>query len=233
MLKVFIHSGTLDGRNEGNQLAVLDIGYAKKAALADYNLAMAFKGVGEVQPDQVLNYPRWAGSLWDLIARALTRILYRSDQAPAGTTPDRRCAYATRMCVVVEGSTKSDQGILLATAQITQTGNQRGFYTVQLDEDILGRRSATFAYGLKSLNPADLLLRAICWALFDRDTLGRRPALILPPSAVIDGVERFDVEALTEPARTGFDRYRNVYASAAPPDPMPPAEQYVTFLRKG
>lgn len=53
MLKVYIHSGLLSTRNLGNQLAVLDIAYAKRAFLADYLVAMNIKGAGEVPPDTV------------------------------------------------------------------------------------------------------------------------------------------------------------------------------------
>lgn len=233
MLKVILYSGVLEERNPGKQLAVLDIAYSKKEALADYLVALSLRGVGEVAPDQVKSYPRWSASLWDLVARGLTRVLYRADQAPAGRTPDRRCAYATRLCAVIERSTLEGTGAELGTAQIIQTGTQRGFYTVQLEEDILGRHSATFAYGLKSLNPADLLLRAICWALHGTDVLGPRPGLILAPSMRIDGVDRIHVDALREPARTGFERYRAVHPRAAAPEPMALAEDYVRFLMKG
>lgn len=232
MLKVFIHTGTLETRNANNILATLDIGYAKRAHLADYVVAMFIKGVGEVEPGAIIGYPRWSASLWDLVARALTCILYRSDTAPPDTYVDKRCAYATRMCVSVQRSTMGDEGWELATAEITQ-GDKRGFYTVHLDEDILGRRSATFSYGKKSLQHADLVLRAICWALYGQSMLGKRPALTLPPSISIDGVDRFDIEALAEPAKTGFNRFRSPAGCATPADPMPRAEDYVRFLMQG
>lgn len=242
MLKVFIHSGALEERNPGNQLAMLDIAYAKKSYMADYQCALLAKSHGELnyatpqdEPEShtfVLQYPRWSGSLWDLTARALTRVLYRDDQAPAVKRVDRRCAYATRLCVAIQQATMDNQGLELATGTITQTGQERGSYTVNLEEDILGRHSATFAYGEKTLNPSDLVLRAICWALFNQDTLGRRPALILPPAIKVDGIERFDIENLTEPARTGFNRYR-APAGTAKADAMPLAEDYVRFLTAG
>lgn len=234
MLKVTIHSGNLADRNPGNQLARLDIAYAKQEAFADYALAFSLKGVGEVAPDQVSGYPRWAGSLWDLTARAMTRILYRADEAPCSGTPDRRCAYATRLCAVVEKSTRADRGIELATAEIAQLGNQRGTYTATFKEDILGPRTAQFSYGLKSLNPADLLLRAICWTYFSQDVLGPRPTLILPATLRIDGVDQFPVDALAEPARTGFQRYRGDNSLVKTPlAPLAKAEDYVKFLMKG
>lgn len=233
MLKVYIHAGTLDARCLGNQLAILDIAYAKRHHLADYAVAMTIKGAGEVAPDMVTNYPRWSGSLWDLIARALTRILYRSDTLPPTKSVDRRCAYATKICIVVERSTLDDQGLVLATGEVLQIEGRRGHYVVNLDEDILGRHSATFAYGMKSLNHSDLVLRALCWALYGRDTLGKRPALAIPPWFEIDGQKRFDIEALQEPARTGFNRYRSPLGSATPPDPMPTLDDYALFLAKG
>lgn len=233
MLKVYIHSGTLDTRSLGNQLATLDIAYAKRGYLADYQLAMSIKGVGEVQPDYLLAYPRWSASLWDLVARALTRILYRADQAPATERVDRRCAYATKMCVVVERATLDDQGMVLATGEIIQMEGQRGHYVVNLEEDITGRHSATFTYGVKSLQHSDLVLRALCWALFGRDNLGKKPALPIPPMMKIDGVDRFHIDALPQPARTGFDRYRSPAGAANAPDSMPTADEYARFLTLG
>lgn len=232
MLKVYIHAGDLRERNEGNVLAVLDIAYLKQEAFSDYAVGFAMNGVGSVNPDVITNYPRWAGSLWDLVARGLTRILYRADQSPPTHTPDRRCAYATRLCAWIEKTTNAERGIELGTAEIHQVPEKRGTYTAKFTEDILGQRGAAFTYGLKSLNPADLLLRAICWAYFDNDVLGPRPSLILPPSINIDGVDKFDVNALTEPARTGFLRYKGAYAMSSP-EPMAKAEDYVRFLMQG
>lgn len=232
MLKVYIHAGDLRERNEGNVLAILDIAYLKQEAFSDYAVGFAMKGVGAVEPDRIERYPRWAGSLWDLVARGLTRILYRADQAPPVVKPDRRCAYATRLCASIEKSTSTDRGIELGTAEIHQVPGQRGHYTAVFREDILGERGAAFTYGLKSLNPADLLLRAICWAYFEQDVLGPRPSLILPPAMKIDGVEQFDVNALTEPAKTGFLRFKGSYAMTAP-EPMAKAEDYVRFLMRG
>ncbi|NKE67617.1 hypothetical protein RAMLITH_17480 [Ramlibacter sp. RBP-2] len=232
MLHVFIHSGALDERNPGNQLAVLDIAYAKRSYMADYDIALLVKGYGEARRDAVKGYPRWSGSLWDLVARALTRALYEADEAPPAGPVDRRCAYATKLCIAVFRSTAEEgPGFEIATGEIVQAG-KRGLYTVNLEEDILGRRSATFEYGTKRLVHADLVLRALCWALFGKDTLGRRPALILPPAIKVDGVERFDIENLEEPARTGFDRYR-APAGTTSPDPMPKAEDYARFLTRG
>jgi hypothetical protein len=234
MLKVYIHAGDLKGRNAGNQLAVLDIAYAKCEALADYIVALSLKEVGEVAPDMVTSYPRWAGSLWDLVARALTRVLYRADQAPPTRRPDKRCAYATRLCVAIQRATLDGSGVELGTAEIAQVEGCRGTYVARFEEDIMGVHVATFSYGLKSLNPVDLALRAMCWALYNKDVLGRMPSLILPPTMSVEGVDRFHIEALTEPAKTGFQRYRGAcFPTTHAPDPLPKAEDYVKFLMRG
>lgn len=234
MLRVLLHSGHLTTRNPGNLMATLDIAYKKQEAWADYSVAFALKGTGTVETDEVLGYPRWSGSVWDLVARGLTRILYRADQAPPSPTPDRRCAYATRLCAVIEKSTGSSRGIEVATVEISQVGSQRGVYTAIFKEDISGDRAASFTYGLKSLLAPDLLLRAICWAYFGKDVLGERPHLILPSSVKINGVDMFDANALAEPAKTGFSRFRGgSFPVASAPAQMAKADDYVAFLMRG
>jgi hypothetical protein len=234
MLRVLIHSSDLAGRNPGNIVATLDIAYADQAAWSNYTVGFSLKGVGETQPDTVREYPRWAASVWDLVARALTRILYREAIAPESPKPDRRCAYATKLCAVLEKSTESERGVELATVEIAQVGTRRGEYTAIFREDILGERGASFTYGLKSLLPADLLLRAICWAYFDKGVLGPRPALVLPATIEVDKVHVFDANALPEPARTGFHRYRGGnYPTTEPLTSMAKASDYELFLRKG
>lgn len=234
MLRVSIHGSDAKGINAGNQLAQLDIAYAKLGPIADYVVGIAIRGVGEVAPDKVVNYPRWAGSVWDLVARALTRLLFRADQAPASRTPDRRCAYATKLCAIVERMSPEGPMAEIANVEILQAGGKRGMYLARFDEDILGAREATFAYGLKSLSHPELLLRAICYAYFGKDTLGSRPKLILPPTMKVNGDELFDIESLSEPARTGFLRYRGInFPMVAAPDPLVSGQAYVDFLSRG
>ncbi|MFA6313851.1 MAG: hypothetical protein WCV99_03060 [Sterolibacterium sp.] len=235
MLKVFLHTGTLERRIPANQLGVLDIAYAKQDVLSDYNVAMSLSSTGELAPAVVKQYPRWSASLWDLTARALSQMLYRTDTPPSTGKPDRRCAYATRICAVIERATVAESGVQLGTVEIAQLGRQRGRYLATFDEDIQGARSAEFEYGRKVLNPADLLMRAICWAWFGKDVPGPRPPLILPPVLRMEGMERFHVEALAEPARTGFKRYQadgKCFKEEGTAD-LPRAEDYVKFLMQG
>ena len=233
MLRLSIHAGLLKERCPQNQIAALDIAYQKRAALADYLVSLQLSGRGELEPAIVSNYPRWSGSVWDLVARAITAVLYRSDVAPPVPRVDKRCAYATKMCAVVQRVTTSDTGAEIARVELLQPGRVRGEYHAAFSEDIMGERTAEFAYGCKVLNAADLLLRAICYALWGTDVLGPRPALILPPSIEIEGEDRFDMQSLSEPARTGFNRHRANMVPLAKPEPMPLAKDYVDFILKG
>ena len=235
MLKVTIHAGSLNERSTANQLAVLDIAYQNKSALADYLVALSLRGTGELAPAIVPKYPRWSASLWDLAARALTHVLYRTDQLPPSIKADRRCAYATRICATIERLTYGDHGLELATVEITQRGEQRGLYTAHFEEDVLSSRTAEFEYGCKALNPAELLLRAICWAYFKTDVLAPKPVLILPTTMVIEGIDRFHVAALDEPAMTGFRRYQQLGGTTIDVgfEDLPRAKDYVRFLMEG
>ena len=208
MLKLSLHAGELDTRTHANQLAVIDIAYAKQSYLSDYLVALSMREHGELKPAMVMQYPRWSGSLWDLTARAISQLLHRTDTPPAAPKLDRRCAYATRLCGVIQRATSDDRGIELGSVEIYQTGRQRGQYAAYFEEDILGKRKTEFEYGTKMLNVADLLMRAICWAWFSTEVPGKKPSLILPPTSItLDGVERFHIESLAEPACTGFKRY--------------------------
>lgn len=229
MLHVTVHIGGLQDRSLHNQLLSLDIAYDKLEPLATYMLAMLARQ-GSEMVGHLRDYPRWSGSLWDLVARAIAQVLYPSQAVPPSAKPDRRCAYAQRICVAVEAEELSGRGRLLANAEIAQIEGQRGFYRAVLSEDILGERSAEFAYGSKRMEYADFVMRAICWALFGQDTLGPRPKLLLPQTITVDGVDCFDVQGLAEPARTGFMRYLARKYPTQAPAAMAKAEDYVAFL---
>lgn len=230
MLKVSIHAGLLPERRPENVLATVDIAYAQKKAMADYLIATTVRQSGERPPKMLREYPRWAGSLWDLVARAIAKSLYGDYEVPPSSKPDKRCAYATRLCAVIERHTVDERAQLLGTAELWQQGPERGVYTLKLDEDILGQREARFEYGTKRLEPLDLLMRALCWSLFGQDTPGPRPRLIAPPSLMVDGEERFDVASLQEPARTGFERHMAATRPTVEPIAWALATDYVKFL---
>jgi hypothetical protein len=231
MLKVSLHAGLLAELKPESRVGVLDVAYRKRDALADYHVAMQLEGVGELTPAMVTAYPRWSGSLWDLVARALTRVLYQSDIAPPVQKVDKRCGFTKKLCGVMHSATLDGAGRRLATFQIQQSGRVRGEYRAVFWEDILGERVASFQYGTKNLNFGDLLLRAICNSLWQKDTLGPKPSLILPGVLRLDGKEdAFQLEALAEPALTGFKRYCATKDPKGAIEALPPAKAYVQFL---
>jgi len=232
MLKLHVHAGLLAERNAANVLATLDIAYAKREAFADYAVALTQRQAGARAPVVLESYPRWSGSLWDLAARGIALSLYRDGKIPPSARPDRRCAYATRLCAVIAKATRDESELLLGQAELFQQGPERGHYTVQLDEDILGKRAGQFTYGCKRLDPMDLLLRALCWTLFGQDTVGKRPHLIVPAHMAIDGVQQFELATLPEPARTGFARHLAATQPTTKPAVLARTEDYLQFLRE-
>lgn len=233
MLRLHLHTGDLEARCQANQVATIDLSYRKKEALADYMVHLTARGLGEVQPQFVMQYPRWSASLWDLVARGLVSVLYKAEQAPPAQKPDKRCAYATRLCAVLERDDLESSGVTLGTGVITQVPGQRGHYRSTFETDIMGKHEGTFAYGAKRLDMLDLLLRALCWSLYGKDTLGPLPGLVLPPAVSIDGKDRFHIASLPEPAKTGFARYRALSGKPDASNPLALAEDYVEFLMKG
>ncbi|MBC7500580.1 MAG: hypothetical protein H7315_08785 [Herminiimonas sp.] len=233
MLRVSIHAGDIEERCTANQLAVLDIAYDDVAALATYVVALKMRGTGSIAQAKLEKYPRWAGSIWLLVARSICQVLYRKNQLPPSSKVDKRCAYATRICAVVERATASDHAVELGRVEISQRRNKRGCYTATFDEDILGARTADFDYGCKALNHSELLMRAICWAYYGADTFGPDPALIIPPTMMVGGVLRFHVAALAEPAMTGFRRYLDSGTVDCDDNDLPNAELYAIFLANG
>ncbi|MFM0074441.1 hypothetical protein PQQ86_25095 [Paraburkholderia sediminicola] len=59
------------GRESGKRvIATADIARVSGGALADYRVALEDEVLGEVgEPTVLRSYPRWAGSVWDLVAR--------------------------------------------------------------------------------------------------------------------------------------------------------------------
>lgn len=59
------------GRESGRRtLATADITRERSGALADYSIGMEETLVTEVYTGELKDYPRWSGSVWDLVARA-------------------------------------------------------------------------------------------------------------------------------------------------------------------
>jgi hypothetical protein len=71
------------GRESGKRvIATADIARVSGGALADYSVALEEAVLGEVgERARVRGYPRWAGSVWDLVARSIAAALNQGREA--------------------------------------------------------------------------------------------------------------------------------------------------------
>ena len=71
------------GRESGKRvIATADIARVNGGALADYSVALEEAVLGEVgERARVRGYPRWAGSVWDLVARSIAAALNQGREA--------------------------------------------------------------------------------------------------------------------------------------------------------
>lgn len=232
MLRLHIHAGRLEDCSTANRLAFLDIGYEKLEPLADYRALLFINGMGELPVCKLEQYPRWSGSLWDLVARCLVRALYDKEQIPPLPQLEKGKAYATAIAVRLEVIRRNGgSGIELGRGQLEGIPRSRGLYHGWFEEDILGRRELNrFEHKVAFLSPADLVMRALAQTLFGSPTLGPAPKLVLPEEVVIDGQPYAEINTLPEPARTGFLRAAGIEDSQPCDSLVVPAETYVQFL---
>lgn len=210
MLKVTLHYATPARVSAQNLLGRLDIGYAKLDAYADYKAVMFTAGVGEQPPVQLLGYPRWSASVWDLVARVACISLNGSETFPRGDlSRGRKGAFIEDMTAVIEhwpdglGIRRSTIG----TAHI-QMRRRRCQYKAVFEDDILGKReSSVFGHAPEGLSPWDLLARAYTWTAHERFELPARPPLYTP-IPVQQGLGSYvPLDTVAEPAFTGIRRW--------------------------
>lgn len=208
MLKVFLHNGPAEAVSRYNQLGRLDIGYHSLDIHADYKAVLSMATVGELPPAQLLNYPRWTASVWDLVMRATAVCLYREEAFPALDLV-RRGAFAQHLTAIVQ---HWPDGLeygrsTVGTAQIRMQ-RRRCRYVATFEDDILGTQtSAEFALTPDVLVPWDLLARAYAWAGHGRAGMPPRPELYMPIPYEQDGQVVVALETVREPARTGLYRW--------------------------
>jgi hypothetical protein len=71
------------GRESGRRvLATANIGRIKNGALADYKVELHEDVQGEIGTAALHDYPRYASSLWDLVARAVAVALTGKEELP-------------------------------------------------------------------------------------------------------------------------------------------------------
>jgi hypothetical protein len=73
----------LDGRESGRRmLASAKVGRVKDDALADYRVELEEDMVGVIGIAELRNYPRYASTIWDLVARAIAVALTGEVELP-------------------------------------------------------------------------------------------------------------------------------------------------------
>ena len=210
MLKISLHHGKPASVSSRNVLGRLDIGYARLGATADYKVVMQTTGLGEQAPCQLLNYPRWSASVWDLVMRAVCLSISRQEAIwPAEIPAQRRGAFIEEMTAVAEHwsdgleTRRSEVGV----AHIAMC-NRRCTYRASFEDDILGRQeSALFTHSPDVLIHWDLLARAYAWTVNESFVLPPRPTLYVPIPLDFESKPYVGLDTVEEPARTGIKRW--------------------------
>ncbi|UIF86109.1 hypothetical protein [Cupriavidus sp. UYPR2.512] len=71
------------GRESGRRtLATANIARERSGALADYSIGMNEDLLDDVYTGELKDYPRWSGSIWDLVARAIAVALTGEEALP-------------------------------------------------------------------------------------------------------------------------------------------------------
>jgi hypothetical protein len=237
MLRISIHAGPLAGISRFNRVDWVDIGYDKLAASANYKIVLFNVGEGATPPVDLIGYPRWSASLWDLAARAIALALSPDPKNPQETVPavekrKKRYAFAYAMSAVIQHFPNSGMGIRrVGEMDIEQCRATRGFYRAQVEEDLMPNSSGEFSFFPNFLRPAELVMRAALVALTGRmDEMPARPALVLPQAQKIEGEQHLLIHEIDEPARTGFIRW--LYDNETPPREYAGAAEGIALERQ-
>ena len=211
MLKVSLHFSTPSKASSENVLGRLDIGYARLDARADYKLVMFSSGFGEYPPAQLLSYPRWSGSVWDLVSRAVCTCLHGHEAIPP--TSDEQCrrpAFIDNLSAIIEHwpDGLDVRRATIGTAHICMK-RRKGNYIASFETDVEHdtKESAIFIHRPRLLLPWELLARAYAWTVEKRFELPARPKLYLPIPIKEGGQNLVSLDTVSEPAYTGITKW--------------------------
>lgn len=239
MLKVSLHFATPATVSPENVIGRLDIGYAKLDAHADYKAVMFTAGLGEHPPIQIYDYPRWSGSVWDLVARAICKSLNDREVLRPMAMPARRCAFIDDMTAMIEhwpdGVDTKRATIGIAHIKMCR---RRGNYIAMFNTDVEGdvQETSVFTYKPKILKPWDLLSRAYAWSVDESFELPLRPDLYVPIPIQDCGMSLVNLSTVSEPAYSGILKWlhkKNIktITSEFVAGPCVTEQNFVTFLR--
>lgn len=216
MLTVTLHAGPLANASFNNRLGWMEVAYATKPKpLSDYKAVVSTVDAGASPPIMLKGYPRYAVSIWDLVARVLSTFLTPEGKAaneqlwpfePSG----KFIPYATAVCVIVEmqSTQRSNERRILAQCEIRRLPGARGRYEAIFSEDCLAEHIVeSFIHRPAKLNHWQLVQTALAWRLSGQEELPPRPFLFQPDPVAGDRGIEVSLDALAEPARTCFERW--------------------------
>ena len=238
MLKVTLHSSTPKQASSFNVVGRMDIAYEVLAARATYKTLTCTAGIGEHEPTLLREYPRWSGSLWDLVARAVC-LTFHGDELLPSVEPERRPAFMENLtAVIAHWPDGSDVRISTIGTAHLQMGLRKGHYRATFQSDALPLQESTpFIHKPAGLNPWDLLARAYAWTAKEEFVLPDRPKLCTS-IPLQEGTEPLvHVDTVPEPARTGLIRWMHKQQMPYARSPFVEGDcvterQFVEFLEK-
>ncbi len=217
MLTVTLHAVPVANAAFNNRLGWMEVAYASKPApISDYKAVVFSAHVGASPQLTVQRYPRYAGTIWDLVARVLAVYLRPADEkVPAEQLwpfePNKKfIPYVTAISAVIEmaASMQGQRARQIATCEVARHSGARGRYQATFTEDCLGEKYInSFVFRPLRLVHWELLQHAIAHRLSPDGTIPPRP-FVFAPDSVKDGEHTcVRVADLTEPAQTCFSRW--------------------------
>lgn len=218
MIKVSIFAGPLETANLNARRAWLDLAYHEVGPYSDYKTCLFQNGFGCGPTLLLKRYPRWSASIWDLIARVIC-INLNANGAPESENLEfmpgpiqtgKHIAFAEELSVSVEHQSggKVTRNRALCSMNIKK-GRRKGMYVASLTDN-LGQSFSNIevTYKPSVFQPALLVAKVACQHLHgDAETLPEKPVLMLPTAQVEGGQKWICVNAVREPARSGFQRW--------------------------
>jgi hypothetical protein len=216
MLHLSLHAGPSSTARFNNSLGWIDIGQAQPSEpILDFKALVVTRRDEGHEVLRVPNYPRWAGSHWDLVGRVLARHLWPEDKGAAREQllPYERggakAPYVRHMSAgltwEVNLSNRSPQRV--GQVDIEMKPRARGMYTARFYEDAFGDTEVSFEHRPQQLSYWRLLASAIAWRLAGEDQLPPRPFLFIPDEVDAEGQGHIRLDDLPNQQRVFFSRW--------------------------
>lgn len=212
MLKVSLHSCMPHEVSPFNVMGRMDIGYEKLAARATYKTLAFTTGIGEHAPTQIADYPRWSGSVWDLVTRVVC-LTFNQEEAivPKQLPHERKPAFIENLTAVIEHWPDGlDTNVATIAVAHVQMNRRKGHYVATFESDAQpDLQSSEFVHTPLGINPWDLLARAYAWTVNEEFVLPPRPVLCTHIPLQEGEQPMVHLDTVPDPARTGLIRWMN------------------------